>query len=106
MFPPPLKTCHPERSEGSVVRSEIAIGMPRAGMAQKLAPNFSFKHGRLQSTKFPNRPVGLGTLNGLSCDQRLSSSVRKTTGRRDGKNDIYRLRRTISPDLPPKRSRP
>jgi hypothetical protein len=27
------------------------IGMPRAGMAQKLAPNFSFKHGQRQSTK-------------------------------------------------------
>ena len=40
MFPPPLKTCHPERSEGSVVRSEIVIGMPRAGMAQNWRPTF------------------------------------------------------------------
>jgi hypothetical protein len=30
-------------------------------MAQKLAPNFSFKHGRPQSAKFPYRPVGWGT---------------------------------------------
>jgi hypothetical protein len=35
--------------------------MPRAGMAQNLAPNFSFKHGRRQSTKFSYRPVGLGS---------------------------------------------
>jgi hypothetical protein len=36
----------------------LAIGMPRAGMAQSLAPNFSFKHGRQQSTKLSYRPVG------------------------------------------------
>jgi hypothetical protein len=40
-------------------RSEFSGWMPRAGMAQKLAPNFSFKHGRQQSTKSSYRPVGI-----------------------------------------------
>jgi len=34
--------------------------MPRAGMAQDLAPNISFKHGTRQTAKFWYRPVGLG----------------------------------------------
>src|ERR1700674_1046278 len=40
-------------------RSEFSGWTPRAGLAQKLAPNFSFKHGRQQSTKSSYRPVGL-----------------------------------------------
>src|SRR5208282_2505581 len=40
-------------------RSEFSDWKPRAGMAQNLAPNLSFKHGRQQTTKFSYRPVGL-----------------------------------------------
>src|SRR5271156_2768639 len=64
--PTPARKCDwlgtpaaPDDKIGSTDRvQKFPIGMPRAGMAQNLAPNFSFKHGRQQSTKFSNRPVG------------------------------------------------
>src|ERR1700694_2498898 len=66
-------------------------------MAQNLAPNFSFKHGRQQSTKSSYRPVGLGSsYKRLSCDQQLGSSL-KNQGRRGRKNKMNMLHRMNTP---------
>jgi hypothetical protein len=76
-------------------RSEFSGWMPRAGMAQKVASNFSFKHGRSQSTKFPYRPVGLGntfTWGNLTSSQTVKpgpskpSSASRRSASRNGRD--------------------
>jgi hypothetical protein len=54
--------------------------MPRAGMAQNLAPNFSFKHGRQQSTKLSYRPVGNQQMDDLLVSHQLLQHHETTAG--------------------------
>jgi hypothetical protein len=58
--------------------------MPRAGMAQRLAPNFLFKHDRRQSTKSRYRPVGLEARRNTQSSVDLANHGLSTTCCRQG----------------------